>query len=137
MSTRSLTCQKRVFKRYHSDKHFSQFYLQDGGKNQLERNYATVTLSIRKRGQQKRVSWCVIRRQTVSDCARFPQTVSRLHSHRTTRRRHNQFCRVWSGSVNRALLAVLQTPPLHQVTSYPVRHSESVAPFPVRDQNRK
>ena len=24
-----------VFKRYHSDKHFSEFYLQDGGKNQL------------------------------------------------------------------------------------------------------
>ena len=27
--------QQSVFKRYHSDKHFSGFYLQDGGKNQL------------------------------------------------------------------------------------------------------
>ena len=24
-----------VFKRYHSDKHLSKFYLQDGGKNRL------------------------------------------------------------------------------------------------------
>ena len=47
MSTWSLTCQQSVFKRYHSDKHFSDFYLQDGGKNQLadtEQNYVTVTL---------------------------------------------------------------------------------------------
>ena len=33
-----------------SDKHFSKFYLQDGGKNQLawdmEQNYVTVTLCI-------------------------------------------------------------------------------------------
>jgi len=27
--------QQSVFKRYHSDKHFSEFYLEDGGKNQL------------------------------------------------------------------------------------------------------
>ena len=27
--------QQSVFKRYHSDKHLSEFYLQDGGKNQL------------------------------------------------------------------------------------------------------
>ena len=27
--------QQSVFKRYHSDKHFKEFYLQDGGKNQL------------------------------------------------------------------------------------------------------
>jgi len=47
MSTWSLTCQQSVFKRYHSDKHFSEFYLQDGGKNQLadtEQYYVTVTL---------------------------------------------------------------------------------------------
>jgi len=33
MSIWSLTYQQSVFKRYHSDKHFSEFYLQDGGKN--------------------------------------------------------------------------------------------------------
>jgi len=27
--------QQSVFKRYHSDKHFSEFYLQDGGKTKL------------------------------------------------------------------------------------------------------
>jgi len=31
----SLTYQQSVCKRYHSDKHFSDFYLQDGGNNQL------------------------------------------------------------------------------------------------------
>jgi len=31
MSIWSLTCQQSVFKRYHSDKHLSEFYLQDGG----------------------------------------------------------------------------------------------------------
>jgi len=36
MSTWSLTYQQNVFKRYHCDKHFLEFYLQDGGKNQLE-----------------------------------------------------------------------------------------------------
>ena len=35
MSIWSLTYQQSVFKRYHSDKHFSEFYLQDDGKNQL------------------------------------------------------------------------------------------------------
>jgi len=25
----------QLLKRYHNDKHFSEFYLQDGGKNQL------------------------------------------------------------------------------------------------------
>jgi len=35
MSVWSLTCQQSVFKRYHSDKHLWEFYLQDGGKNQL------------------------------------------------------------------------------------------------------
>ena len=30
----SLTYKESVFKRCHSDKHFSEFYLQDGGKNQ-------------------------------------------------------------------------------------------------------
>ena len=42
MSIRSPTYQQSVFKRYHSDKHFSEFHLQDGGKNQLadmEQNY--------------------------------------------------------------------------------------------------
>jgi len=34
----SLIYQQRVFKRYHSDKHFSQiFFLQDGGQNQLNK----------------------------------------------------------------------------------------------------
>jgi len=44
--------QQSVFQRYHSDKHFSEFYLQDGGKNPLaldmERNYVTVALCIIK-----------------------------------------------------------------------------------------
>ena len=31
----SRTYQQNVFKRYHSDKHFLEFYPQDGGKNQL------------------------------------------------------------------------------------------------------
>jgi len=35
MSVLSLTYQQSVFKHYHSDKHLSEFYLQDGGKNQL------------------------------------------------------------------------------------------------------
>ena len=30
-----ITDKQSVFKRYHSDKHFSDFYLQDGGENQL------------------------------------------------------------------------------------------------------
>jgi len=30
-----LTYQQSVFKRYRSDKHFSEFYLHDGGKNKL------------------------------------------------------------------------------------------------------
>jgi len=30
-----LPTERSLFKRYHSDEHFSQFYLQDGGKNQL------------------------------------------------------------------------------------------------------
>ena len=30
-----ITYQQNVFKHYHSDKHLSEFYLQDGGKNQL------------------------------------------------------------------------------------------------------
>jgi len=30
----SLACQQSVFERYHSDKRLSEFYLQDGGKNQ-------------------------------------------------------------------------------------------------------
>ena len=44
--------QQSVFQRCHSDKHFSEFYLQDGGKNTLaldmERNYVTVALCIIK-----------------------------------------------------------------------------------------
>ena len=35
MSVWSPTYQQSVFKRYHSDEQFSEFYLQDGGKNQL------------------------------------------------------------------------------------------------------
>jgi len=48
MSTRSLTCQQSVSKRYHSDGLYSVFYLQDGGKKStgiyMEQNYVTVTL---------------------------------------------------------------------------------------------
>jgi len=32
LKARSLTYQQSIFKRYHSDKHFLEFYLQDGGK---------------------------------------------------------------------------------------------------------
>ena len=35
MSVLSLTYQQNAFKRYHGDKHFQEFYPQDGGKNQL------------------------------------------------------------------------------------------------------
>jgi len=35
MSIWSLTNQQGVFKRYHVDKHLSEFYLQVGGRNQL------------------------------------------------------------------------------------------------------
>ena len=35
MSIWSLTYQQSVFKRYHSDIHLSEFYLQAGGENQL------------------------------------------------------------------------------------------------------
>ena len=42
--------QQDVFKRCHSDKHFSEFYLQDDGKKttgiDMEQNYATVTVCI-------------------------------------------------------------------------------------------
>jgi len=50
MSIGSLTYEQSVFKHCRSDKHLSQFYLQDGGKNSLgvdmELNYVTVTLCI-------------------------------------------------------------------------------------------
>jgi len=50
MSIWSLTYQQSVFKRYHSDKHLSQLYLQDGCKNSLgidmEQKYVTVTRCI-------------------------------------------------------------------------------------------
>ena len=50
MSIGSLTYEQSVFKHCRSDKHLSQFYLQDGGKNSLgvdmERNYVTDTLCI-------------------------------------------------------------------------------------------
>jgi len=48
MSTWSLTYQQSVFKQYHSYKHLSEFYPQDGAENQLatERNYVIVTLCI-------------------------------------------------------------------------------------------
>ena len=39
----SLTYQQSVFKRYHSDKHFSEFYLEDGGKSQ--RTYVWTKIS--------------------------------------------------------------------------------------------
>ena len=42
MSIRSLAYQQSVFERYYN----SEVYPQDGGENQPERNYATVTLYI-------------------------------------------------------------------------------------------
>ena len=46
----SLTYQQSIFNCYHSDKHFSEFYLQDGGKKStgidMEQNYITVTLRV-------------------------------------------------------------------------------------------
>ena len=44
MSIWSLTYQQSVFKRYHSDKHLLEFYLQDGGKNQLAEIWNKITL---------------------------------------------------------------------------------------------
>jgi len=43
MSMWSLIYQQSVLKRYHSDKHFSEFYLQDGGNNQLEEIWNKIT----------------------------------------------------------------------------------------------
>jgi len=39
----SLTCQQRVFKRYHSGKHFPEFYPQDGGANQLAQIWIEIS----------------------------------------------------------------------------------------------
>jgi len=46
MSLPSLAYQQSVFKRFYSNQHYSEVYLQDGGENQLEWNYATETLCI-------------------------------------------------------------------------------------------
>ena len=50
MATLSLTYQQSVFKRYHSDKHFSEFlptgWRQKSTGIDTERNYVTVTLCI-------------------------------------------------------------------------------------------
>jgi len=43
MSIWWLTYQQRAFKQYNSDKHLSQFYLQDGGKNQLAQIWNKIT----------------------------------------------------------------------------------------------
>ena len=43
MSIWSPTYQENVFKRYHSDKHLLQCYLQDGGKNQLAQMWNKTT----------------------------------------------------------------------------------------------
>ena len=39
LKARSLTYRQSVFKRYHSDKHFLEFYLQDGGKTNWHTDY--------------------------------------------------------------------------------------------------
>jgi len=39
----SLTYQQSVSAHYHSDRHFSEFYLQDGGKNQLVQIWNKIT----------------------------------------------------------------------------------------------
>jgi len=50
MTIRSLTYQQNVFKRYHSDKHFSEFlptrWRQKSTGIDMEQNYVTVTLCI-------------------------------------------------------------------------------------------
>jgi len=43
MSTWSLTYLQSVLKHYHSDRHLSEFYLQDGGKNQLAQTWNKIT----------------------------------------------------------------------------------------------
>jgi len=43
MSTGSLTYQQSTFERYHSDENFSEFYLQDGGENQLAEIWNEIT----------------------------------------------------------------------------------------------
>ena len=57
MSVRSLTYQRSVFKRYHSDKHFSEFlptrWRQKSIGIDMERNYVTDTLCISTITQQK------------------------------------------------------------------------------------
>jgi len=50
MSISSLTCKQSAFKRYHSDKHFSEFlptrWRQKSTGIDMEQNYVTVTLCI-------------------------------------------------------------------------------------------
>ena len=50
VNTGALTYQQSVYKRHHSDKQFSEFYIRDGGKNQQTQiwndYYVTVTLCI-------------------------------------------------------------------------------------------
>ena len=48
MSIWSSSYQQIVFKRDHSEKHLSKFYLQDGGKNQLEGKYSLVSTDPRE-----------------------------------------------------------------------------------------
>ena len=43
MSIGLLTYQQSVFKHYRSDKHFSEFYIHDGGKNQLIQMWNKIT----------------------------------------------------------------------------------------------
>ena len=64
MSIWSLTYQQSVFKRYHNDRHLSEFYAQDSYKNQLayyidmEQTDVTVTLCIAKPISNARTARC-------------------------------------------------------------------------------
>jgi len=55
-----MTYRQRVFKRCHSDKHFSEFFLQDGGKKSngidMEQNYVTVTLCITRQNASSKMA---------------------------------------------------------------------------------
>ena len=43
MSIRSIAYQQSVYKRCYSNQHFSEFYLQDGGENQLVQLWNEIT----------------------------------------------------------------------------------------------
>ena len=70
MSIWSPTDQQSVFKRYHGDKHVSEFYLQDGGKNQLTQIWNKIT-SLPPYTHRNIASWTEHVNWTVMGCLHF------------------------------------------------------------------